>query len=53
MLDKTRIGPAGCSHENFSAFRLSGAFWTHAKQESQVAPKATRLDLKELAPERE
>jgi hypothetical protein len=46
MLDKTPIRPAGCSHENLPAFRLNRAFLTHAKQESQVARKATARDSK-------
>ncbi len=41
MLNKGQIRPAGCSYENFPAFRLNGAFWTHVRQESQVARKAT------------
>jgi hypothetical protein len=47
MLNKTRIGPAGCSNQNFPAFRLNAAFLDHVKQESQVVRKATALDFKE------
>ncbi|PYI85749.1 MAG: hypothetical protein DMF09_04130 [Verrucomicrobia bacterium] len=46
MLNKGQIRPAGCSYENFPAFRLNGAFWTHVRQESQVARKATALEPK-------